>query len=266
MARTYKEYRQVLQSLLPTGKFWTRAESSDLTKLLNGLAEVFTRTEERSLELIQESVPSHATETLEEWELDFNIPDEGYELESTTEGRRSVIKAKFIAVGQQDQGYFDDIATALGYDVSITEFSKCLAGLATAGSSYATNERCVFYWIVDIDVSADMMQYYTLANISQLITDISKRKPAHTIVLFRFVGIEYSNAFSQAFDSVPFYDGSSWPLSYGREFSTAFANAYDYDGELLTGAFSSAFSQDLDSYRGGCFGFDEFDSAFLKAS
>lgn len=266
MARTYIEYRKLLQSLLPTGRFWTRAETSDMTKLLNAFGEELSRVEGRSLDLIYEAVPSHATETLEEWEADYNLPDEGYEIESTTDGRRAVIKSKFVAVGQQDKGYFIDIASALGYTVTITEFPKCLAGLATAGGSSATDEKCVFYWFIDIDVSAAMTEFYTLANISQLITDTTKRSPAHTILLFRFTGIGFSNGFSQGFDSVPFYDGSSWPIGYDRGFSNGFANCSDYDGVILTGGFSNGFEQGFDSYRGGGFDFNGFDNGFLKPS
>ena len=264
--RTYKEYRRLLQSLLPRGKFWTRAESATLTQVLNGLGEELSRVEGRAEDLIIESIPSRADETLEEWEEDFNLPEFGLSLADTTAGRQANIKAKRIAVGQQNKGYFIEIATALGYTTTITEFDKSLAGIATAGGYIATDERGVFYWMVDIDVSAAMMEFYTLANISLLISSIESKKPAHSIVLFRFVGVEFSNAFSQDFDSVPWYDGSSWPISFSRDFSSDFANAYDYDGVKLTGSFDSAFSEDFDSYRGGCFSFDEFSTDFLRPS
>jgi len=522
--RTYKEYRRLLQSLFPRGKFWTRAESATLTQVLNGIGEELSRVEGRAEDLIIESIPSRASETLEEWEEDFNLPEFGLSLADSTAGRQASISAKHVAVGQQNKEYFEEIALALGYNISVTEFQKSLAGIATAGhddievcinesglldeeaiwtdpihgiddgefnlntlklcssfdgvdgskaytdpiqgaatfvgtaqldtaqkkfgtaslllngnsdyvtypdstdwyfgtdnfkiamwvrfnsvaagcgffeqyidfsnrtdfswnknskilrfhvildsvetiyfycswnpvantwyhisvtrsgtsryifidgisqpltivyesstiipnfgavvyigyeknnlwyhngwidevviqkggevetadftpptsattydraiylndSAYvSTTERGVFYWLVNINVSKAMMEFYTLANISLLISSIESKKPAHSIVLFRFVGVEFSNAFSQDFDSVPWYDGSSWPISFGRDFSSDFANAYDYDGVRLVGSFSNAFSEDFDSYRGGCFSFDEFSTDFLRPS
>ena len=525
--RTYKEYRRLLQSLFPRGKFWTRAESATLTQVLNGLGEELSRVEGRAENLIIESIPSRADETLEEWEEDFNLPEFGLSLADSTAGRQASISAKHVAVGQQNKEYFEEIALALGYNISVTEFQKSLAGIVTAGhddigvcinesglldeeaiwtdpihgiddgefnlntlklcssfdgvdgskaytdpiqgaatfvgtaqldteqkkfgttsllldgnsdyitfpdsddwyfgagaftidmwvrfnsvavncgfisqypdadnwvqfgwipggiglffvamengnllayykapwnpvvdtwyhvalsrigssiymfvdgsvlpititaaitdstsflnlstsmrigictifanmyhngwiddvkiqkgaaawianftiptsaatydraiylndSAYvSTTERGVFYWLVNINVSKAMMEFYTLANISLLISSIESKKPAHSIVLFRFVGVEFSNAFSQDFDSVPWYDGSSWPISFSRDFSSDFANAYDYDGVRLVGSFSNAFSEDFDSYRGGCFSFDEFSTAFLRPS
>jgi len=522
--RTYKEYRRLLQSLFPRGKFWTRAESATLTQVLNGLGEELSRVEGRAENLIIESIPSRADETLEEWEEDFNLPEFGLSLADSTAGRQASISAKHVAVGQQNKEYFEEIALALGYNISVTEFQKSLAGIVTAGhddigvcinesglldeeaiwtdpihgiddgefnlntlklcssfdgvdgskaytdpiqgaatfvgtaqldtaqkkfgaasllldgnsdyvtypdsadfylgadnfkismrvrlavdqasgfyeqhidvnnrisfaynkintrlrmyiisnstivtyfyclwfpvvdtwyhietvisgnsqyifidgisqtliipnpiadktlpnitaplkigydqqnfyyhngwidevviqkggevetadftpptsattydraiylndSAYvSTTERGVFYWLVNINVSKAMMEFYTLANISLLISSIESKKPAHSIVLFRFVGVEFSNAFSQDFDSVPWYDGSSWPISFSRDFSIDFANAYDYDGVKLIGSFDSAFSEDFDSYRGGCFSFDEFSTDFLRPS
>jgi uncharacterized protein YmfQ (DUF2313 family) len=266
MARDYKQYRRLLQSLLPRGRFWTRAESATLTQVLNGLGEELSRVEGRAEDLIIESIPSRVDETLEEWEEDFNIPDSGFSLADSISGRRAVIKAKHISVGQQNKGYFIEIASALGYITTITEFDKSLAGIATAGGYIATDERGIFYWMVDIDVSSAMMEFYTLANISQLITSIESKKPAHSIVLFRFVGVEFSNGFSQGFNAVPWYDGSSWPISFSRGFSSGFANAYDYDGVRLVGSFDSGFSEGFDSYRGGGFSFDEFSTGFSRPS
>ena len=259
MGRTYKEYRFQLQSLLPKGRFWTRQETAKLTEILNGFGEEFARIEERSEDLITESIPSTAVETLTEWETDYNLPDQGKDIEESTEGRQSVIKAKYIAVGQQDKGYFEEIALALGYTITITEFPNFLAGLSQAGEALATTKGSIYYWIVNIWAD-DLISN----NISQLIIDIVKRKPGHTHVLFRFYNFAFSNAFSPAFDAVPWWDGTYYPFSFSRDFSNAFSNAYDYNGVKLTGGFNSAFSEAFDSYRGGAFNFDEFGNGFSK--
>lgn len=264
--RNYKDYRKLLQSLLPSGRFWTRNEDSTFTELLNGLGSEMARVEDRSIDLIYESLPSQISETFEEWEEDFEIPDDGEDLGATDADRRAEIKAKFIARGNQHNDYFIEIAEELGYTVTITEYDKSLPGIMVVGQDPITPENAVFYWFVDIDVSADMTQYYTLVNISQLIKDITKRKPAQTIVLFRFTGVEFDRNFSNDFDCIPWYDGSSWPISFSRDFSSDFANAYDYDGVNLTGSFNRAFSIAFDRCSGGDFNFDEFGDAFSKPS
>lgn len=266
MGKTYKDYRRLLQSLLPRGKFWNRNENSKLTQLLNGFGEELARVEQRAEDLITEAYPTRIQETFVEWEADFSIPDEGKEIASSDEGRREVIHAKFIATGQQNKEYFIDIATALGYTVTIEGISKSLVGVMTVGDSPITEEDCLFYWFVYVDVPAEMQTFFTKANISQLIIDISKRAPAHTTVLFRFRGIEFDSAFSNAFDAAPWYDGSWWPLEFTSEFSNAFANNSYYDGIRLTGSFRNSFSMDFDSYHGGAFTNDEFSIDFLRPS
>jgi uncharacterized protein YmfQ (DUF2313 family) len=266
MPRNYQEYRRLLQSLLPKGKFWSRSENSVWTQLLNGMGEELSRVEGRAEDLIDESMPTRIQETLEEWELDFAIPDEGKELETTDDGRRGVISAKYIATGQQNKEYFYEIATKLGYTITIEGIEKSLIGIITIGDHVITEEEGCFYWFVNIDVSSDMTQFFTKANIEQLMIDISTRAPGHTIVLFRFTGVEFDRAFSHDFDTTPYYDGSWWPLEFSSEFSNDFANNTYYDGIMLTGSYNNAFDLSFDGLVGGEFFTDEFSTDFLRPS
>ena len=292
MAKTYLEYRKLLQSLLPKGAFWTRAEDSTLTELLNAFGDELARVEQRGIDLIDEAFSDTITELLEEWEEDFDLPPAGFDLASTTEGRRNDISAKIIAVGQQNKEYFEEIAEALGYTITITEFEKSLVGIITIGDSIIASERCVFFWIVNVWIENneddfDPCPWYPFSfsrdfdnsfanaydvrgyrvnnnNIESLMYNIRLRKPGHTHILFRFYNVEFSNAFDNSFRALPWWDGSWWPLSFSSEFSNDFANNSDYDGVRLTGGFSSAFSEAFDSYRGGDFHFDQFGDGFLK--
>jgi len=260
MGRTYIEYRKLLQSLLPKG-FFNKNEESILTQFLNGLGDELSRVEGRSEDLIDEAFSGTITELLEEWEEDFNLPEFGQELAGTTSGRRATIKSKIVAVGQQNKEYFEEIALALGWTIDITEFEKGLAGIIQAGVDVATPDDCVFYWMVNVYVSDP-----NNADILELINNIKQYKPGHTIVLFRFYDVGYSNGFSNGFNAVPWWDGSWWPLGFDRGYSNGFANAYDYDGYRLTGGFSNGFSEGFDSYRGGGFEFNSYSDGFLKPS
>ena len=292
MGRTYLEYRKLLQSLLPKGAFWTRNEDAVLTQLLNAFGEELSRIEGRGEDLILEAFSSTITELLEEWEKDFDLPPAGFDLASTVAGRRADIKARIIAVGQQNKEYFEEIAEALGYTITITEFRKSLIGIITIGDSIIAPEDCVFYWMVNVWITKneddfDPCPWYPMsfsrdfdnsfanaydfngynvnnAYIDDLIYNIKLRKPGHSIVLFRFYDVEFSNAFDASFNAAPWWDGSWYPTSFSSEFSIDFANASDYDGVRLTGGFSSAFSEAFDSYRGGEFNFNEFSDDFRK--
>ena len=261
MARTSEEYRKLLQSLLPSGRIWTRSKDGILTQLLYAEADEFSRVDESMDDLLKEINTGTISESLTDWEKDFALPDPGRELESTTEGRKSVIKAKLVAVGQQDKGYFEDIASALGYDITIVEHKPFWAGVGAAGDPCGDQEN-VFYWHVYVNIPEDPNDLKW--NISQLIFDITRLKPGHTVVLFDFYGAEFSRAFSRDFNSIREYDGSWWPGSFGSEFSDDFANAYGYDGVNFIGAFSKDFSLDFDRHTGGGFNFDNFSNAFSK--
>jgi uncharacterized protein YmfQ (DUF2313 family) len=259
MSRDYKTYRKLIQSLLPKGAFWTRAETSILTQLLDGLAEVFSRIEQRSEDLIPEAFSDTVTELLEEWEEDFSIPDPGFELASSTTGRRQVIAVKKLAVGAQNKDYFIEIASTLGWTVTITQFAKSLTGLFTVGDSIITDDRAPFYWMVNIHVDDP-----NNARIYQLLFDITTRAPGHTSVLYRFYNVAFSNSFDNSFNAAPWWDGSWWPLDFSSDFSIAFGNATDYDGKRLIGPFAQEFSESFDVRLGGMFGYNEFDFAFRK--
>jgi len=159
VAKNFEHYRKLLQSLLPRGRFWTRAESSVLTQLLNGCGEELSRVEQRAEDLIVEAAPTLIQETFPEWETDFAIPDEGKELESTDAGRRQVIQAKLVATGQQNKEYFYDIASALGYTITIEGIIKSLVGEMTVGDICITEDDSIYYWFVNIDVSTAMIEH-----------------------------------------------------------------------------------------------------------
>lgn len=261
MARNAEEYRKLFQSLLPQGRIWTRSKDGILTQLLYAEADEFSRIDESMDALVDETRTATISESLTDWEKDFDLPDPGRELEPTIAGRIEVVLAKLIAVGQQDKGYFEDIATALGYNITIVEHKPFWAGIGAAGDPCG-DQNNLFYWHVYINIPDDPNDLKW--NISQLIFEITRLKPGHTMVLFDFYGAGYSRGFSRGFNSIREYDGSWWPGSFGSEFSDDYANAYGYDGVNFIGAFSQAFSLAFDRHTGGGFNFDNFSNAFSK--
>jgi uncharacterized protein YmfQ (DUF2313 family) len=263
MARNKDEFAKLLLSLFPSSKwnFWTRSLLSKTYKELKGYALEFSRIDQRIDDLVNESYTSKITELLEEWESDFALPENSNQLANTIEGRRKEINAKLIQVGRQDQNYYIQIALALGYTVTIETFSPAIVGVMEIGDSVGDYFN-LFYWKVNIDL--DYITNSKQVNISKLIYNINKVKPAHTKVLFDFVNASFSRGFNKGFKSIPHYDNSWSNHSFGRGFNNGFSNAYDYDGINYIGGFHHGFNLGFDRHSGGGINYHGFNTGFKR--
>jgi uncharacterized protein YmfQ (DUF2313 family) len=263
MARTIEDFTRLLMSLLPPSKFgfFTRSLYSDSYKYYKGVATEFVRVDQRMQDLLYEALPSYINEMLEEWENEYGLPEAGFSLANTDDGRRAEIKAKFLEVGRQDVNYYIQIAEALGYTITIEEFSPAWMHVVTMGDPVGGQEN-LFYWKVLIDL--DYITSSSQVNISKLIYKIKRVKPAHTMVLFDFVNAGYSRGFNKGFKSIPHYDNSWDGLDFDRGFNNGFSNAYDYDGVDYVGGFNQGFSIAYDRYSGGAYNNNGFSIGFIR--
>lgn len=252
MARSAADFARLMLSLLPPSKwgFWTREQSSNLYKHLLGASAEQARIDQRMEDLVDESLTLETSELLEEWEADFNIPEDGNQLAKTDTGRRAEINTRLIQVGRQDEQYFIQIAAALGYTITIENFYPAIMDVMTMGDSVGDSVN-LFYWKVWIDLTS--VTESAEVNIETLIFNLNKVKPAHTMVLYDFLGAGWSRGWSKGFKRIPHYD-NSWPTGgWSRGFSKGFNNAYDYDGVNYTGGFSQGFSIGFNRHSGGAF-------------
>jgi len=252
MTRTGADYLRLLQSLLPLGKLWNKDSSSVLTQFLYGEAEEFARVDARSNQLIIEKDTRTTTELLTDHEIDFGIPDDCFNLDTTNRLRRNAIHTKLLKTGRQDKQYFIDIAASLGYTITITEYTPFLCGLGLAGDECG-GYKVLFYWKVSIqwpDVEAGpCAKAFSIAFDSMYSADIETLyciirglKPAHSTVIFDFIGPDYDEAFALGFDSLP--------------------SDFAY---YLEGSFGFGFSIAFDINHGGEFDFDMFGNGFGKS-
>jgi len=128
-----------------------------------------------------------------------------------------------------------------------------MCGIAQCGDQCGDSVN-LFYWQVQIDVSIDSWIYaqcgqsqcgdaiIDTGSAASLICFLNKYKPAHTQIIYTFTGVEFSAAFSNAFDSIP-SDSDAWLQG---AFSSACSNAFDI--YLLDDEFSSAFDTAFDIY------------------
>ncbi len=243
--RTATEYLRLLQSLLPKGRAWNREEDSVLTEFLYGEAEEFSRVDGRSDDLLQERDTRKASELLVDHELDLGLPDNCTQLGETIQERRTIAHTQLITLGGQDNGYYIDLAAALGFTIAITEYTPFWCGLGECGDECG-DQTNIFYWTVAVSVDT-ALEIYFLCGSSEcgdplvkasvydgLICRLTKLKPAHTEVRFEFIGPGFDTGFNVGFHS----------LSSELE---------DY----LEGGFSKGFSLGFDVRLGG-----SFDSGF----
>jgi uncharacterized protein YmfQ (DUF2313 family) len=207
---TGEDMTQVLADLLPQGPVWPRQLESVLMKTMAGLAEEFARLLGRDCDLLTESYPGTATETITDWERICGLPDDCTGPLETLQERRQAVLGKLASRGGQSRDYFINGAAYLGFEVvRITEFrpmiaSECYAGeachfqsLGRADPKEVRDRDWWFYW--EITTTEEVKTVYLRADASEagdplrtwgnslLTCWIVQNKPAHTEVLFSFM-------------------------------------------------------------------------------
>lgn len=200
MAHTPEEYTQLLRDLLPPGQAFRRDTGTNLERVLTGMAPEFSRVEARADTLALEANPATTTELLVDWERVTGLPDNcSGELEETIQGRRQAVLAKLASVGGQSIPYFIEVARQLGFEITITEFRPFRAGISRAGDRLTNGPEWPFVWQVNArettiisfraGLSAAGEPLRSWGN-SALECKINQLKPAHTLVIFSYGGIE----------------------------------------------------------------------------
>ncbi len=244
------DYVELLQSLLPIGKAWSKSPSSVLYQVLHGMADELARIDERALAILKERNTVTTSELLIDHERDLGLPDECAEDTVTIQERRAAAHSKTIQIGGQNKAYFIDIAAALGYTITITEYTPMWCGLAECDDPIGDQES-LFYWTVNIDTAVDPIYFLcgnsesgdaliTINNFDTVGCLIEKHKPAHTVLDFVIVGDGFATGFNNGFDALPFTGDQAVTGSFnGYEYSLAF-------DLLLGGAYSTdAYSTDF---------------------
>lgn len=188
---TAERYITLIKGLLPPGPAWSREEGLKLHGLTDALAQEMARLDTRAQTLLAlELEPSKATELLPDWERVLGITSPA----STVAGRRNQIVQKLTSRGGQSVQYFIDLAAALGFAVTITEFRAFKAGRAKAGDPI-TNGDWVYTWRVN--AAATTIIHFRAGQSAAgepvaewgnatLEATITRLKPAHTRVLFSY--------------------------------------------------------------------------------
>lgn len=149
--RTADDYAEGLAALLPTGAAWPRDADADLTPLIEGLAgiwggELAGRSDDL---LVRETDPRATLEMLPDWERAFGLPDPCVAEPLTIGDRQKALVAKMTTLGGQSRAFFIGVAAALGYTITIEEFSPFMCGISQCGDTRPTGAAGEYYrwWI-----------------------------------------------------------------------------------------------------------------------
>lgn len=250
MARSALSYLRLLQSLLPRGKAWNRDEGSILTEFLYGEAEEFACVDGRSNDLLREKDTRYTNELLLEHEEDLGLPDECSDPDATIQERRAEAHSRLITLGGQNPAYFIELAAALGWTVTITEYSPFICGVHGMLDACGDNVN-FFYWKVTITIGGGNIIYFAcgesecgdflsyLPGTEALLCYFDKYKPAHTSLIWGFDGPEFDYAFGPGFDSMPSGTEAHLEGEFWREFGMGFD--VHYGGEFGTDGFGEGF-------------------------
>ena len=185
-------YTRHLKALLPQGAAWDLEAASVTSQLLAAIAEELARIDVRARGLIQESDPRTCDETLPDWERVYGLPDLCVGTGQTEAQRRAALVARVVSLGGQTAAYYIGVAAALGYVITVTEFSPYDVEDDVDAFVYGT--EWAYAWQVNaalntvIEMTVDDGVDEPIAQWSNVLLEcvLTRLKPAHTHLLFSY--------------------------------------------------------------------------------
>lgn len=252
MAHTINDYLALLKALLPRGRAWNRNDPV-LIEVLTAEAAEFARVDGRLDDLLLERSTLTTTELIGEHEADYGLPDGELPYNpNDLVSQRIALNAKLRAIGGQNPQYFIDLAAALGYTITITQWQPFWVGYSTAGSGVG-DQRVIHYWTVNILSTPTAPKFG-----DELLSAFPKYAPANGHLLFAYYGDGFSWGFSGGFAAVP-----DWTVGFGFNvgFSPSGFNAVQIPTRCL-GGFGWGFNKAFQILIGGGFQRAGFSNGF----
>lgn len=188
------EFQEALAALLPGGLAWPREAESVLMRFLGGLAAEFERLDARAALLLAETDPASTAEMLPDWERVVGLPDPCVTTSQTVAERRLALEGRLTAVGGQSRRFFIELASRLGYTITIDEFKSAAA--ATAAGIVFTGDEWAHIWRVNVPTTVAVTPFRAGAGAAGeplrvwsnevIECQFNRYKPAHTRVLFAY--------------------------------------------------------------------------------
>lgn len=142
-------YTEALQALMPQGLAWPKRKNGIQTAVLRALARSFVQSDTAAEGLLAGAFPGTATIMLAEWESTLGLPDDCAigEMDSISARQRAVV-SKLISTGGLSRSYFINLAAAMGYTITITQFRQARAGMSVCGDAL-NGDEWPFTWQIN---------------------------------------------------------------------------------------------------------------------
>lgn len=195
MALADTDYLRQLQALLPPGPAWSKDEGDLLTRLLAGLSGELARVDGRAWQIVEEADPRTVAELFADWERVAGLPDacaQAFGGEQTVAQRRSALVGRLTTLGGQSPAYFIALAAAIGYAITITEFSEHTVnddvehGLYGPAWNFAWQVNAALNTVTEITVDSTVEEPLAAWGNALLECVLNRLKPVHTAVLYSY--------------------------------------------------------------------------------
>lgn len=169
------QYSRAGRALLPLGRAWNREDGSNQALFFDAIGQIYAQQDGDSVEMLSDFFPSSATQGLDEWNSTLGIPDPCGGAPASVAINQQQIVAKLVASGGQDVPYFTSLAAALGFEITITEFSPTAQGTDAPAGLITTADDWAHTWRVNILNAASAP-----ADTTMLQCLLDRYRPAHT--------------------------------------------------------------------------------------
>jgi uncharacterized protein YmfQ (DUF2313 family) len=189
------DYLHQLQALLPDGPAWPRDDTAALTRLLAALATELARVDGRAMQLVEEADPRTVAKLFADWERVTGLPDAcavAFGGDQSMSQRRAALVGRLTTMGGQSSAYYVGLAAALGYAITISEFSELsvndnvehpLYGLAW---NFAWQVNAALNTVTEFTIDSTVDDPLAAWGNALLECVINRLKPAQTTVLFSY--------------------------------------------------------------------------------
>jgi uncharacterized protein YmfQ (DUF2313 family) len=167
--RSGDDYAGALLALLPYGQAWPRDPQSTLVLAVTGIAEYWGWVDGRAADLLEtESDPRLTVELLPDWERNWGLPDPCLiNPPRDLTSRHKMLVGKMTLLGAQSRAFFIAVALALGYQVTITEYSPYMCGVSRCGNRskiYNPDDPTRMFW----QLGKPEIRYYWTVHVAQV--------------------------------------------------------------------------------------------------
>jgi len=158
--RIGSDYTHAFMNMLPQGQAWPRAPDSTLAMTVDGLCQYWGYVDGRAADLLErESDPRKTVELLPDWERAWGLPDKCFADPQTVPQRQIILVKWMTLLGAQSRDWFKEVASWLGYSITIDEYAPFMCGISRCGITLddsgqqrwrigAPEQR--FYWTVHV--------------------------------------------------------------------------------------------------------------------